>query len=79
MTQCCKTCAWLAVTLDKRNRRIVLDSRTYPCTAPIPEMPLLPDSITNSFTYKPVTERMRNHVAGSGGVTCPVWKALPEK
>ncbi len=67
MTQCCKTCRFLDVPLDKAGRRVVRD-KSYRCTAPIPEI-VTPDSVERQGFYKV-------RMCGDMGTTCPVWEAL---
>ncbi len=76
MTQCCKTCRFLDVPLDKAGRRVVRIHDAFPCTAPLPEMPALPDSITKVYGYKPAGEGRKCWMHGDMGTTCPVWEAM---
>ena len=71
----CGTCRFIHAVSDKDGKRRVLGrSHTYPCTAPIPAMPAMPDSITGYFGFKVPTDSMRRNVSSHGGTTCPTWQ-----
>ncbi len=76
MTQCCKTCRFLDVPLDKAGRRVVRKDSVYRCKGPVPAAPNLPDSVTQAYGFMRTAWVHRQYMPGDMGTTCPVWEAL---
>ena len=61
-------CKWL----DTAGRRMMPDYN-FACKFPLPEMPVLPVSFTNTYGYKPITEAARRMVRKGDCTTCPCF------
>lgn len=70
----CKQCAYLVADKNKNGVRIVRKGDCYRCTAPMPAMPAIPDSVTKFYSFK--WDQPRRHMTGADGEGCPAFKAL---
>ncbi len=77
--QCCGKCRFLDVKPDKLGRRIVRALASYRCLAPVPEMPALPDSVTQSYGYTPMTSRQKTIMESVEGKTCPTFEQWEQR
>ena len=75
MKACCKNCEYLEVLPDAAGRRVVWKDRTYPCLAPLPPNPVVPDCISEHYAYKAISVSPRRRMEGSEGTLCPIFKA----
>ena len=79
MEQRCGNCQFLKVWPDRSGRRVVRKANAYPCTAPVPKMPKLADSITRASGYTPFERMTRNCMEPTDGQNCAVWvQYVPE-
>jgi hypothetical protein len=67
----CKTCKHLAVPPDARGRIVVRKERAYECRV-IVQMPMLPDSVARSHSFRWPPERQ--WMSGDAGTLCPTWE-----
>lgn len=72
--RCCKTCRHLRVAPNAAGRIVVRKDKAYPCDAPIPPMPVLPDSVTSVYGFRWPYSGPR-YMRGNDGATCPTWEA----
>lgn len=70
--QSCKTCKHLDVPLTATGRRVVGKYNTYPCKAPAPELPAMPECVSTHYTWQKVPQRRR--MSGGEGAYCPSWE-----
>lgn len=73
----CGACEYLSVETDRDGTRRVRRDRTYPCYAPVPEVPDLPHSVTGylSFNWPP----RRTWMSPDGGEDCPSFTKREKK
>jgi hypothetical protein len=76
MSKCCKTCRHLAVQPNAAGKRVVRRDGAYLCTAPLPEMPNLPASVTEAYGWTDLSMRHRSYMTGDRGTNCPTWEPL---
>ena len=69
----CKTCRHLDVAPNRGGRRVVYAGRAYPCTVPVSDS-ALPECITKSYGFVPVSKARRSHVMPGDGAECPMWE-----
>lgn len=69
--RCCKTCAFW----DFQGKRVV-KLQAARCTAPEPDLPQFPESITKYYGFR--WPPGRTYTSGEDGVKCPVWSPKPK-
>jgi len=68
----CRTCKYLDVAPDKLGRIVPRKDKTYRCLAPDPEMPTMPDSITETYGFRWFEgQRSRTYMTPDAGENCP--------
>lgn len=73
MAKDCRTCRWF----DRRGEKRVSINAVYRCTAPLPAMPPMPESIVR-WVPRAVTEDHRSMVSFDAGAFCPAHEKAPK-
>lgn len=66
--QSCGSCKWLRVPANSLGRRVVRRGFDYPCVAPRPELPPMPESI--------IVHHTRILMTRNEGTTCPTYEPI---
>lgn len=64
-------CAHADIKADKRGRVVMRANTVWPCLCPIPDLPALPMSVTQSYGYR--WPPPRRHVDREDCAECPCW------
>jgi hypothetical protein len=70
--QCCKNCVHLQVPPNAAGRRVIPNTkRAYPCTVPLPLVPL-PASVTTAYGFRWPLDR--RYMTSKDGSDCPMYE-----
>ncbi|MER9680815.1 hypothetical protein NKJ23_15985 [Mesorhizobium sp. M0184] len=70
-------CKFAGIQPDRAGKIVMRSFSVWPCSAPLPELPALPASITNSYGY--TWPPRRTYVDREACAECPCWAAREEK
>lgn len=75
MSKRCKTCDFIVLPKNAKGHGVCRGGHMYPCTCPLPEMPMLPISVTDAWNSGFQWPPKRRFVTGDDGEQCPVYVA----